>query len=283
MPELPEVETVRRGLSPHIVGAVITAVDQRRRDLRFPFPEDFVRRLEGARALSLERRAKYLLLGLDRGETLIIHLGMTGRFTVDEDLAGRFDRVASVEAKHMHVALHTDRRERLAFHDARRFGYMDLVPTARLGESPHLARLGPEPLGPEFSAASLQAAFKGRSRSVKASLLDQRLVAGLGNIYVCEALHRARIDPQAEAGALRARPLGRLVREIRAVLLEAIESGGSTLRDYRATDGALGYFQHRFRVYGREGQICLTPSCGAEIRRMAQSGRSTFFCPRCQA
>jgi formamidopyrimidine-DNA glycosylase len=282
MPELPEVETVRRGLEPHLVGAALVRVEQRRPDLRFPFPEDFAARLEGARVLSLGRRAKYLLFGLDRGETLIAHLGMTGRFTVDAAVKGRFHRTAGLDEKHTHLVLLTDRDEQIAFHDVRRFGYMDLVPTAALAQSPHLRGLGPEPLSSAFDVKALRLGLAGKRQSVKVSLLDQRLVAGLGNIYVCEALHRARIDPQAPAGTLPPRALKRLVAEVKAVLKEAIVSGGSTLRDYRAADGALGYFQHRFLAYGREGEACRRPGCAGQISRLVQGGRSTFFCPTCQ-
>ena len=282
MPELPEVETVRRGLQPALEGARLARVELRRPDLRFPLPPRFAERLTGARVERLGRRAKYLLAALDTGETWVTHLGMTGRFTVGEDQPGRFEHAAGGDLKHEHLVLHTNSGVRIGFNDARRFGYMDLVPTAELETSRWFAGLGPEPLGPDFGAAHLLRAFAGRVRNVKDSLLDQRIVAGLGNIYVCEALHRARIAPETPAGALRLARLKKLCAEITAVLEEAIAAGGSTLRDYRNADGDLGYFQHRFRAYGREGEPCTSPRCRGEIARIVQGGRSTFHCPRCQ-
>ena len=290
MPELPEVETVRRGLAPHLVGARLVRVDQRRPDLRFPLPPRFAERLSGARVERLDRRAKYLLAPLDTGETLVAHLGMTGRFTVEADVhastreerPGRFHNRAPEGEKHTHLVLETDAGARIAFNDARRFGYMDLIPTDALSAHAWFAGLGPEPLGPEFTAKALAGALAGRRQNVKASLLDQRVVAGLGNIYVCEALHRAGLSPERPAGALAPRELDRLADTVRAVLEEAIEAGGSTLRDYRHADGALGYFQHAFRVYGREGEPCAKPKCRGVIGRVVQGGRSTFFCPVCQ-
>ena len=282
MPELPEVETVRRGLAPHLERARLTRVEQRRPDLRFPLPPRFAERLTGARVLRLERRAKYLLAPLDTGETLVAHLGMTGRFTVGGDQPGRFEHAAGGDPKHDHVLFETEAGARIAFNDARRFGYMDLLTTDTLDAHPWFAGLGPEPLGPDFSAAHLARAFAGRARNVKDALLDQRTVAGLGNIYVCEALHRARIAPETEAGAVRFPRLRRLKDEIVATLEEAIEAGGSTLRDYRGAEGALGYFQHRFKVYGREGEPCAAPRCRGEVARLVQGGRSACHCPRCQ-
>ncbi len=282
MPELPEVETVRRGLQPHLEGARLAEAVAHRPDLRFPLPPRFAERLRGARVERLERRAKYLLAALDTGETWVTHLGMTGRFTVDEAQPGRFEHAAGGDPKHDHVALVTDRGVRIAFNDARRFGYMDLIPTAGLPRHPWFAALGPEPLGEGFSAAHLARAFAGRARNVKDTLLDQRIVAGLGNIYVCEALHRARIAPETPAGRIAFPRLKTLATEVRETLEEAIEAGGSTLRDYRAADGALGYFQHRFKVYGREGDPCVRPRCRGEVARLVQGGRSTFHCPRCQ-
>jgi formamidopyrimidine-DNA glycosylase len=285
MPELPEVETVRRGLAPHLDGARLTLVDQRRPDLRFPLPERFAERLTGARIGALGRRAKYLLAPLDTGETLVAHLGMTGRFTVEADAATRPGRVHNQlgEAeKHTHLVFETDRGARVAFNDARRFGYMDLIPTERLEAHPWFAGLGPEPLGPEFGPEPLARAFAGRRQNVKATLLDQRVVAGLGNIYVCEALHRAGISPERAAGELKSRELKRLAEAVRTVLEEAVQAGGSTLRDYRNADGDLGYFQHAFRAYGREDEPCATPRCRGTVRRTVQAGRSTFFCPVCQ-
>jgi len=282
MPELPEVETVRRGLAPHLTGARLTRVEQRRPDLRFPLPEDFVARLTGARIERLDRRAKYLLAALDTGETLVAHLGMTGRFTIEGATPGAFHHAAGADPKHTHVVLVTDAGTTVSYNDARRFGYMDLIPTDRLDDSPWFRSLGPEPLGPLFDAAHLRAAFADRSQGVKTLLLDQRTVAGLGNIYVCEALHRAGIDPRKPAGELTPNRIARLVEVVREVLAEAIEAGGSTLRDFRDADGALGYFQHTFRVYGREDAPCPTPGCRGTVQRIVQGGRSTFFCRVCQ-
>jgi len=285
MPELPEVETVRRGLQPALEGARLERVQARRPDLRFPLPEGFVQRLTGARVETLERRAKYLLGRLDRGDTLVMHLGMTGRFEIEgseRSRPGAFRQAASAEDKHAHIVFDTDAGRRITFFDARRFGYMDLIPTETLGEHPWFAGLGPEPLGPDFHAGHLEAAFAGKIQNVKATLLDQRIVAGLGNIYVCEALHRARISPMTEAGRISRMRLERLADAVREVLGEAIEAGGSTLRDYAGADGALGYFQHRFRAYGREGEPCARPGCKGVVRRTVQAGRSTFYCPSCQ-
>ena len=282
MPELPEVETVRRGLAPHLVGARLEGVEQRRPDLRFPFPDRFVTRLTGARVLALERRAKYLRASLDTGETLVCHLGMTGRFLVEDSAPGRFVHPAGDDPKHTHVVLRTDAGVAVSFNDARRFGYMDLIATEALDRHPWFAGLGPEPLEPDFDATALARAFAGRRQSVKATLLDQRVVAGLGNIYVCEALHRARIHPERAAGEVSAARLKRLAAEIIATLEEAIAAGGSTLRDYRNAEGALGYFQHAFKVYGREDDPCASAKCRGVVRRVVQSGRSSFFCPQCQ-
>jgi formamidopyrimidine-DNA glycosylase len=281
MPELPEVETVRRGLAPHLVGARLVKVTQNRPDLRFPLPERFAARLTGARIETLERRAKYLLAALDTGETLVAHLGMTGRFTIGDHQPGRFHNQAGGVEKHTHIVFETDKGRVIAFNDARRFGYMDLLPTATLREHPWFKGLGPEPLGDDFNPKALAAAIKGKKQNIKVTLLDQRIVAGLGNIYVSEALYRARIDPRRAAGGLKPREIGKLVAAVKAVLIEAVEAGGSTLRDYRSADGELGYFQHRFRVYGREGEPCPGAACGT-IERIVQGGRSTFFCPKCQ-
>jgi len=287
MPELPEVETVRRGLAPHLDGARLVQVEQRRPDLRFPFPDDFAARLRGARIGALTRRAKYLLAPLDTGETLVAHLGMTGRFTIeagggDPDAPGRFHHAAGADPKHTHVVLTTDRGAHVSYNDARRFGYMTLIPTAQLETSPYFKGLGPEPLGEGFGAGVLTAAFASRRQSLKATLLDQRVVAGLGNIYVCEALHRARLHPERAAGDIKPAEIKRLVQAIRTVLAEAIAAGGSTLRDYRGADGALGYFQHAFKVYGREDDPCVSPRCSGVVQRVVQGGRSSFFCSRCQ-
>jgi formamidopyrimidine-DNA glycosylase len=282
MPELPEVETVRLGLQPVLEGARIVRVIQRRPDLRFPLPKDFAKRLTGARVQHLTRRAKYLLAELDTGETWVTHLGMTGRFTIGVAAPGRFEHAASLDEKHEHLVFETDGGARIGFFDARRFGYMDLLKTATLADHPWFKGLGPEPLGNEFSAATLKAAFEGRKQNVKVTLLDQRVVAGLGNIYVCEALYRARISPLKAAGSLTGPRLERLARAIREVLIEAVDAGGSTLRDFANAEGGLGYFQHRFQVYGRDGEPCLAPGCSGVVRRIVQSGRSTFYCPKCQ-
>jgi formamidopyrimidine-DNA glycosylase len=281
MPELPEVETVRRGLTAVLVGARLTRVEARRPDLRFPLPEGFVQRLTGARVESLTRRGKYLLAGLDRATTLLIHLGMTGRFEIDGGAAGRGFAPATT-AKHAHIVLETDGDARITFFDPRRFGFMDLIDDAGLATHPRVANLGPEPLDGQFDPAHLRLAFAGRRQGAKTLLLDQRVVAGLGNIYVCEALHRARISPVKPAATVRPRQLQALVPAIQSVLGEAIDQGGSTLRDFAAADGALGYFQHSFAVYDREHQPCPTPGCRGVIRRVVQAGRSTFYCPVCQ-
>lgn len=285
MPELPEVETVRRGLAPALEGARLTRVEVRRPDLRWPFPERMVERLEGAMVAALGRRSKYLLLHLDTGETAIVHLGMSGRMVVDTtggtDGAplATFHRDPGWHARHDHVVLHTD-RHRVTFNDARRFGFWDLLPTDALEGSRHFRRMGPEPLGNAFHADHLAHAFRGRRTPVKTALLDQRVVAGLGNIYVCEALHRAGIAPTRRAGRIARHRVARLVPTIRDVLHEAIAAGGSSLQDHRQADGSLGYFQHGFRAYDREGLPC--PACAAPIRRIVQAGRSTFYCRTCQ-
>ena len=277
MPELPEVETVRRGLAPHLVGHRLVAVEQRRPDLRWPLPPDLVQVLTGARVTELGRRSKYLLATLDRGPVLLVHLGMSGRFLVDEGQGATFQRDPAVLERHDHLVLTTDAGTRLIFNDARRFGMVDLI---REGEvHPLLAHLGPEPLeGP----LDLITAFRGRRAPVKQVLLDQRRVAGLGNIYVNEALHRAGIDPRRAAGRISAARIEALEHHIRDVLEEAIAAGGSSLRDHRQASGELGYFQHSFRVYGHEGQPYPRPGCHGTIRRIVQGGRSSFFCPQCQ-
>jgi formamidopyrimidine-DNA glycosylase len=282
MPELPEVETVRRGLAPTLDGARIARAEARRADLRFPLPERFAARLKGARVLGLKRRAKYLLAPLDTGETLVSHLGMSGRFTIVDagQQPGAFYYAGAPDPAHTHVVLETESGVRVEYNDPRRFGYMDLIASDALDAHPFFAGLGPEPLGNAFSADHLAAAFAGRSQNVKATLLDQRVVAGLGNIYVCEALHRAGISPKRAAGRVSRARLGPLAEAVRAVLNEAIAAGGSTLRDFAQADGALGYFQHRFRVYDRAGEACA--ECGRPIARIFQGGRSTFYCKGCQ-
>lgn len=285
MPELPEVETVRRGLAPVMEGAVFARVATRRKDLRFAFPEHFVGRLAGQRVETLDRRGKYLIARLSSSESLIIHLGMTGRFTIEEEVSARpgaFVHAQDCDPKHDHVVfeLNGPRPARVTYNDPRRFGFMDIAPAGGLEASPHFARMGPEPLGNGFSPAVLKSALKGKTAPIKTALLDQRIVAGLGNIYVCEALFRAGVSPRRKAASVAGKRSDRLYCEIIAVLREAIDAGGSTLRDFAAADGALGYFQHRFDVYDREGGECRV--CDTSIRRIVQSGRSTFFCPKCQ-
>jgi len=286
MPELPEVETIRRGLEPVLTGARLRRVRARRPNLRFPFPDGFVQRLTGARVERLERRGKYILAPLDRDETLIIHLGMTGRFEIEGGGEGSppaaFALAAPADTRHAHVVFETEAGAVVTFFDARRFGFMDLASTDTLDVHPRFAAMGPEPLGDAFDGPYLKAAFAGRRAGAKALLLDQSLVAGLGNIYVCEALHRARVSPVKPAGSIGGRRLIELVAAVRSILEEAIIAGGSTLRDYAGADGALGYFQHRFEAYGRAGEACGSPGCGGAIVRIVQAGRATFYCPSCQ-
>lgn len=282
MPELPEVETVRRGLAPVMEGAVIARAQVNRPDLRWPFPERMAERLTGARVLRLRRRSKYILADLDRVETLIVHLGMSGRMTVSGDPLGRFLRDHPPYDRHDHVILDMDNGARITFNDPRRFGMMDLVATDAVEGHRLLAGLGPEPLGNGFSESWLAGALRGRRAPIKTALLDQGIVAGLGNIYVCESLFRAGISPRRQAGRISRARLARLVTAIREVLQEAIRAGGSSLRDFRQADGELGYFQHAFDVYGREGTPCRRPGCSGVIARIRQSGRSSFYCPRCQ-
>ena len=285
MPELPEVETVRRGLEPVLVGARLTRLRQNRPDLRFPFPDRFAERLEGGSVERIDRRAKYLLAALSTGETWVTHLGMTGRFTVDGEQLGEFEEPAPIAGKHEHMsfcALKDGRATRVGFADARRFGFMGLIPTDQVETHPWFVGMGPEPLGNGFSAAHLVEVFDGKKQNIKVSLLDQRNVAGLGNIYVCEALHRARISPLIAAGKVSKARLQTLAAVIRDVLNDAIVAGGSTLKDFANADGGQGYFQHRFDVYGREGKPCLGEGCTGVVKRVVQGGRSTFYCPSCQ-
>jgi formamidopyrimidine-DNA glycosylase len=285
MPELPEVETVRRGLEPVLAGARLARVRQNRPDLRFPFPDRFPERLEGATVERIDRRAKYLLMPLSTGETWVSHLGMTGRFTLDGEQLGEFEEAAPIAGKHEHLSLCAERggvTTRVGFADARRFGFMGLIPTDEVAAHPWFAGLGPEPLGNGFSAAHLAEAFAGRKPTIKVSLLDQRHIAGLGNIYVCEALFRARLSPLVAAGRVPKPRLETLAGVVRDVLNEAILAGGSTLKDFANADGGQGYFQHRFDVYGREGKPCRADGCSGVIRRTVQAGRSTFWCPVCQ-
>ena len=282
MPELPEVETVRRGLLPAMEGAVIARAQVNRPDLRWPFPDRMAERLAGQRVLGLRRRSKYILADLASGETLLIHLGMSGRMLVSGDPLGQFVHDHPAAQKHDHVVLDMDNGARITFNDPRRFGAMDLLQTATADQHKLLAAIGPEPLGNDFNEPYLVEAFKNRMTPVKSALLDQHIVAGLGNIYVCEALFRAGIHPKRKAGQIAAPRVAALVPIIRQVLSEAIEAGGSSLKDFRQADGELGYFQHNFRVYGQEGNPCTTPGCVSLIHRIVQSGRSSFYCPTCQ-
>jgi len=282
MPELPEVETVRRGLLPVMEGRTILQARVNRDGLRWPFPPRMAERLTSARVQGLRRRSKYILADLSTGQTLLIHLGMSGRMLVSGITLGAFHHDHPAPQKHDHVVLEMEGGSRVTFNDARRFGAMDLVETASTETHPLLAALGPEPLGNAFDEAYLAAALKGRRSPIKTVLLDQHLVAGLGNIYVCEVLFRARLHPATLAGDLAGGQAAGLVPLIREVLAEAIEAGGSSLRDHRQANGELGYFQHSFRVYDREGQPCTAPGCTGTIARIVQSGRSSFYCPHCQ-
>ena len=292
MPELPEVETVRRGLAPVMEGARFLKVEANRPDLRRPFPKDFVKRLTGKTVTGLGRRAKYLLADLSSGDVLMMHLGMSGSFRVAVDgrakTPGKFHHQRSEARAHDHVVFHMSSGAQVIFNDPRRFGLMLLVPRAALAEHPLMREVGPEPLGNAFDATMLARACAGKKTNLKAALSDQKVVAGLGNIYVCEALHRARLSPKRRASTLAGRNgvpnerAERLVEAIKAVLNDAIAAGGSSLRDHRRTDGELGEFQHNFRVYDREGQRCVTPGCPGTVKRIVQGGRSTFYGPTCQ-
>jgi len=292
VPELPEVETVRRGLALVMEGFVIKGAETRRSDLRWPFPENFTARLKGQKILGLGRRAKYLLADLSSGEVLMMHLGMSGSFRIGKDSAntvpGSFHHPRSEDAKHDHVVFHMSSGAKITFNDPRRFGFMKLVPRASLEDDALIKNLGPEPLGNEFDASMLARACKGKATSLKAALSDQRVVAGLGNIYVCEALHRAKLSPKKRASTIAEKSgvprasARELAEGIKTVLKDAIEAGGSSLRDHRRTNGELGMFQHNFRVYDREGERCPRRGCNGTIRRIVQTGRSTFYCPVCQ-
>ncbi len=292
MPELPEVETVRRGLVPAMVGARFVGVDLRRPDLRFPFPKDFAARLTGRRIKALGRRAKYLLAELDNDEILVMHLGMSGSFRIEHETAaktpGAFHYARSKDAAHDHVVFHLSNGARVIYNDPRRFGLMQIIGRKELADHALFRNVGIEPLADELDGAALARLFAGKTTSLKAALSDQRLIAGLGNIYVSEVLHRAGLSPRRAAGSL-ARKDGtpterahRLARAIREVLEEAVAAGGSSLRDHRQTNGELGYFQHNFRAYDRAGQACPRPGCGGTVKRIVQLGRATFFCPTCQ-
>ncbi len=282
MPELPEVETVRRGLDPAMTGHVIQRAEVNRPDLRWPLPDRMAERLTGARVLTLRRRSKYILVDLDTDETLLIHLGMSGRMLVSGVAIGTYVHYHPAPQKHDHVVLHMHQGARVTFNDPRRFGAMDLMVTANADAHPLLAAIGPEPFGNDFNEDYLFDRLRDRRTPIKAALLDQHVVAGLGNIYVCETLFRARIAPDRITRDLTATQLRGLVPIIRDVLAQAITAGGSSLRDFRQADGELGYFQHSFDVYGREGDPCRTPGCTATIARIVQAGRSSFSCPHCQ-
>lgn len=291
MPELPEVETVRRGLAPAMEGARIERLQLNRPDLRFPLPENFADEIGGRRIVSLGRRAKYLLIDLEDDLTVIGHLGMSGSFRVDDETPGDFHHPRSKDGSHDHVIFHLMRDTtalRVTYNDPRRFGFMHLWKRSRLDLYPPFVDLGPEPTGNALDAAYLAGRFAGKARPLKNALLDQKVVAGLGNIYVCEALWRSRLSPGRPVGSM-VTPAGKpknelvvLTDAIRAVIDDAIAAGGSSLRDHRQTDGSLGYFQHSFSVYGREGETCHRPACTGTVARITQAGRSTFYCPICQ-
>lgn len=293
MPELPEVETVRLGLAPVLVGNSFASVEQRRGDLRFPLPKHFAARLQGRKVDALDRRAKYLLARLDDGEVLVMHLGMTGRLSIDHangkslDL-GEFADEQKRTPNHEHIVFHLADGTAIRYSDTRRFGLMDLIASEALPAHALFKGLGVEPLSAEFTPDWLAAKLKGKATSIKAALIDQRLIAGIGNIYACEALFRAGISPLKLAGSLATKtgkPTAKtkaLVPGIKAVLDDAIQAGGSSFRDYKQADGSLGEFQHRFKVYGRKGKPCAKKGCGGTVRRIVQGGRSTFYCPTCQ-
>ena len=282
MPELPEVETVRRGLESAMTGVKIAHAQVNRPDLRWPFPERMADRLTGQTVVQLRRRSKYILADLSSGETLLIHLGMSGRMLVSGDPLGQFVHTHPAPEKHDHVVFDMTNGARITFNDPRRFGAMDLMPTSTTDTHPLLSKLGPEPLGNQFDEPYFAAALKGKNTPIKSALLDQRIVAGLGNIYVCESLFRAGISPKRRAGSLPYARTAALVPIIRDVLDDAIAAGGSSLRDFRQADGELGYFQHNFDVYDREGDLCRRKGCRGKILRIVQSGRSSFYCNTCQ-
>ncbi|MFI5001670.1 MAG: bifunctional DNA-formamidopyrimidine glycosylase/DNA-(apurinic or apyrimidinic site) lyase [Reyranellales bacterium] len=278
MPELPEVETVRRGLIPRLVGHRIVRLHQRRRDLRVPLPARFAQRVEGRTVRAIDRRAKYLLIRLDDGHTLVAHLGMSGRMTLH-------DAASSAEhpfQRHDHVVMETDEGWQVRFNDARRFGLMLLVADEAVQKHKLFKGLGPEPLDETFDGAALASRLKGRRTSIKAALLDQKTLVGVGNIYACEALFLSGISPRRSAHTVQGERADRLVGAIKQVLLRSIQDGGSTLRDHVQPGGELGYFQTRFNVYDRAGAICPSRDCGKTVRRLVQAGRSTFYCARCQ-
>jgi len=283
VPELPEVETVRRGLAPVMEGARIVKIEARRPDLLRPLPKDFAKRVEGETVTGIGRRAKYLTVDLSSGEVLLMHLGMSGSFRVSHDekdgTPGAYHHPRSPASAHDHVVFHMSSGATVTFNDPRRFGLMLLVPRAELASHPLMREVGPEPLGNAFDASLLATACTGKKTSLKAALLNQKVVAGLGNIYVCEALRRAHLSPRRRASTIATRG----VANARAIaLVDAIKAGGSSLRDHKLTDGGLGMFQHNFRVYDREGEPCRTPGCSGTVKRIVQNGRSTFYCPSCQ-
>ena len=291
MPELPEVETVRRGLAPVMEGAVIERLQLNRADLRFPFPENLSEQVAGKRIVSLGRRAKYLLIDLEDGTVLVSHLGMSGSFRIEDAVPGRFHHERSKDEKHDHVVFHLltpEGRARVLYNDPRRFGFLDLIRPGERDLYAALRDLGPEPTGNSLDATYLAGRFAGKAQPLKSALLDQKVIAGLGNIYVCEALWRSHLSPERKAATL-VTPTGKpkkellvLTEAIRDVIAEAIAAGGSSLKDYVQADGSLGYFQHPFSVYDREGETCRTPGCGATVARIVQAGRSTFYCAACQ-
>lgn len=291
MPELPEVETVRRGLAPVMEGALVTRLEQNRPDLRFPFPEAFAERVSGRHIVSLGRRAKYLLVDLEDDLTLISHLGMSGSFRIEDEVQGDFHHARSKDSKHDHVIFHVERdgrAQKVIYNDPRRFGFMHLWKRSELDLYPAFAELGPEPTGNALDGDYLAGRLSGKSQPLKGALLDQTVIAGLGNIYVCEALWRSHLSPKRQSGTL-VTPKGKpkkelllLTEAIRAVIADAIAAGGSSLRDHIQTDGSLGYFQHSFSVYDREGGACRMPGCNGTVERITQSGRSTFYCQACQ-
>lgn len=296
MPELPEVETVKRGLSPYMEGAVVTKLEVRRPNLRFPFPKNFVARVQGQKVVSLSRRAKYLVADLSNGEALIMHLGMSGSFRVEVDVASTrtgdiLHHDKSKNEKHDHVVFHVEGkkgRARIIYNDPRRFGFMELIERTKFEDHAYFSKMGVEPVGNALNGDLIAKLFSGKKAPLKSALLDQRLIAGLGNIYVCEALHAAGLLPTRQAGSI-VKKNGKpgvycepLAQEIRDVIARAIKAGGSSLRDHRQTDGSLGYFQHSFKVYGQEGNNCTNEACNGIIAKIVQSGRSTFYCPKCQ-
>ena len=280
MPELPEVETVRRGLAPVMEGRKIERLETRRPDLRFPFPENFESRVSGTKLMRLGRSAKFLTAELSSGEVLIMHLGMSGRFTIDGGAAAQFAIDTHTNEKHDHVVFHIEGGARVTYNDPRRFGFMELWPAQTFDAYPRLKALGPEPLSNGFHADYLSGALSGKNTPIKTALLDQSIIAGLGNIYVCEALFRAGISPKRKAATIPGKRADRLSPAINAIIAEAIDAGGSSISDFASTDGSLGYFQHAFDVYDREGKPC--KKCEKPIKRIVQGGRSSFYCSSCQ-